>query len=272
MNEVSPIARTKRSPVITQMPEPIIKAILAAQEEVKALGKNERNGYSRYDYAGIDQYYADIAPLIRKHGLSWTTRVENMHFLPQKPDEAERVLAEVSIDLKYQDGTVIENYASYDIIHLTMNAQTTGSIVSYANKFFMRAEFKVPTGEKDADAYPTTHVIKHQPANANTNDSGYRDIYSNTERKALSSPTSESREKLEQDLKAALERAYAEKYILRWLQGNKARLNQLRYGNAEEQAFFARLKTMWEDRKAELLAQQSARIQRGQSYTSDRQR
>lgn len=128
----------------------IIEAILAVRKEVPTLGKKHDNEYSGYKYVSIDQFYETITPIATKAGLVWRARMAEWKVNPDM-GKSGAVESRVVFDLYHSDGTEFLDYMSVPIINSLVGAQTTGQIMSYAEKVFMRSTFDVPTGEKDAD-------------------------------------------------------------------------------------------------------------------------
>lgn len=147
-------------PVTKKSAAAIAEAILKTQSEVSVLPKNEANNYGNYMYVSIDTYYRDIAPLARRNGLFWTIKM-----VAHRQVDNDRIEFDFEIDLKYRDGSVLYRYSQLTVVHPFIGAQTTGSATSYAEKIFMRSEFKVPTGEGDSDMHSAKGGVSARSAN-----------------------------------------------------------------------------------------------------------
>ena len=131
----------------------IFAAMEAIREEVGTLVRNERNGFANFNYASIDQFYQQVVPIAAKHGIQWTANNSNPRPYEGGEDDKTSILTDVSIDLRFRDGTVIKGYMEFIVIHQLMGAQTSLSVLSYADKAFMRSAFKIPTQESDQDGF-----------------------------------------------------------------------------------------------------------------------
>lgn len=56
-------------------------ALVAAQSEMRAIGKGGYNKYDGYAYATLEDYVRAVSPVLAKHGLSVITSVDDLHFV-----------------------------------------------------------------------------------------------------------------------------------------------------------------------------------------------
>ena len=131
----------------------IFEALLRIKKEIGVMAKDEKNQYGGWKYAGIDQYYEKVAPIALANGIHWVVNLDNYQRIRSLDGEKEVYLIDVSVDLYYSDGTVIIGYQHFPMESPLMGAHTTGSVVSYADKVFMRSVFKIASGEGDAEGY-----------------------------------------------------------------------------------------------------------------------
>ncbi len=145
------------------IPEPFASAILAAQQDMPSLRKEDRNAFQKYNYVSIDGYYEKVPQVAAKHGLFWQTHELNYEIVG-----GNNVAYTYGHDLYYKDGCMVPNFSRTTVIHPIQGAQTAGSALSYAEKLFMRSLFKVVTGEEDADAVDQkqTGTVTKMPARA----------------------------------------------------------------------------------------------------------
>ena len=146
MNDIS------ASPV---MPPEIAKAVIAVMREVKKLSKEGNNTYARYRFTSVDQFYEALGPLMASHGL-FDVAVERSSVVEIREgmDDKGNVKksAWLSVDLDFW--LYHESGASYGPIlrHIQVmasGAQSYASAQSFAEKYFLRNLFKVPTGDVD---------------------------------------------------------------------------------------------------------------------------
>lgn len=128
----------------------LLDAILETRAGVPLLGKNARNEFQAYNFVSIDQFYEKVKPVANKAGLIWRARMVEWKVNLDLGKHGS-VEALVAFDMYHKSGAAIENYMAVPIINSLVGAQTTGQVMSYAEKVFMRAAFGVATGEADAD-------------------------------------------------------------------------------------------------------------------------
>jgi hypothetical protein len=141
-----------------RMPPEIARAILAVAKEVQRLGKDEENKFAKFRYVSVDKFYEEIGPLMAKHGLfDFAQEVSAEIEARETTDEGGKLRRSLWLTSEYDVMLYHESGAEFGPIRRTMmvlatGPQAFGSGVSYVEKYFLRALFKVPTGEQDADA------------------------------------------------------------------------------------------------------------------------
>lgn len=124
-------------------------AVIDVRDKVPVLAKTSENQFSNYKYASIDSFYEQVKPIATKAGLGWRAQITDWQMLPDLGKNGS-IAAKVQFDL-FTETDEIKDYMTVPIINGFVGAQTTGQIVSYAEKVMMRAAFGVATGEGDAD-------------------------------------------------------------------------------------------------------------------------
>lgn len=122
------------------------KAMFGVLAEIEKLTKKHENGFAKYTYASVDQFYEAVRPLCAKFGVRWKARESTRATVA-----GNTILYHFSIDLHFADG---HQYRDYDRITVPMSLtgpQVSGAAKSYAMKAFMRANFFMETGEPDGD-------------------------------------------------------------------------------------------------------------------------
>jgi hypothetical protein len=137
-------------------PQTIAKAMVAVMKKVESLIKDKPNAYGGFQYASVDDFYEMVRPIISAQGLL---------LMPIELSSTKDTIAggrggemlivtfEYSMMIVHESGDVWHN--PEDKRHVTVGwagAQTSGIALSYFDKQWMRSAFKIPTGEKDADA------------------------------------------------------------------------------------------------------------------------
>lgn len=150
----------------------LLDAILETRDGVPILGKNARNEFQAYNFVSIDQFYEKVKPVANKAGLIWRARMVEWKVNLDLGKHGS-VEALVAFDMYHKSGAAIENYMAVPIINSLVGAQTTGQVMSYAEKVFMRAAFGVATGEADADQTDQAAFSReNKPRAAHNNEQG----------------------------------------------------------------------------------------------------
>lgn len=134
------------NPYQTRVSPQIVKALFAVMRVRPTLGKDSENKFQHYNYVSIDAYYEAIPALAVASGLFWSISEQSCEAI------GNTVRNRYSFDLFHEEGDHCPNFALVTIVHPVQGAQTAMSAAAYAEKWFMRTLFKVPTGEQDADA------------------------------------------------------------------------------------------------------------------------
>lgn len=146
----------------TPVPASIVKALSLVQSQVESVNKSMRNKHGGYDYASTDDIYAAVTRLMGKAGLV-IIPLEASHEIKriEKDGKTSNWLA-----VTYQfvfcaaDGeTWTHDGCRRSIYCQWLGPQTHQAAASYAQKQFLRDQFKLPTGEKDLDDTPQTEKV-----------------------------------------------------------------------------------------------------------------
>jgi len=128
-----------------------VKAILLVMKNVRGLAKRERNKQEGYDFASTDAFYDMLRPIMVEAGLIILQDEVSTEIIEGRNKDGKESL---SLRAVYNFTYAHESGAIYGPLRRTVTvyrtaAQSFGSAQSYALKYFMRGEFKIPTGDKD---------------------------------------------------------------------------------------------------------------------------
>ena len=129
------------------MPKSVAAAVVHVTRNISKLHRNERNKYAEYNYVSIDAFYEALGPLMADAGIFTIV------------DEASSTIDKGILLSCYEIYLVSENGEMHGPIRTNVAVKAAGpqayaSAKSYAEKYFLRQIFKVPTGEKvDADMH-----------------------------------------------------------------------------------------------------------------------
>jgi len=148
------------------IPKSVALRIAIVCRAVKKLHHDKRNDYASYNYVSVDSFYEALGPIMGEAGLFVIV------------DEVSVTSDKGFLTANYELFLVSEEGESYGPIHRQVTVKASGpqsyaSAQSYAEKYFLRQIFKVPTGEQDADAHEkvTLPDVKPQVKKLNTTES-----------------------------------------------------------------------------------------------------
>lgn len=128
------------------MPAEIAEGVNGVCLNVKKAIKDHRNTHGGgYAYASVDTFYEDMGPLLSEAGL----------FIMMDEARAESdgkwLMLTFNIYLYHKSGKAFGPVVRTQGV-LANGPQAYAAAQSYAEKYFLRQLFKIPTGEKEADA------------------------------------------------------------------------------------------------------------------------
>lgn len=132
--------------MIPAMPAEIAEGVNGVCSNVKKAIKDHRNTHGGgYAYASVDTFYEDMGPLLSEAGL----------FIMMDEARAESdgkwLMLTFNIYLYHKSGKAFGPVVRTQGV-LANGPQAYAAAQSYAEKYFLRQLFKIPTGEKEADA------------------------------------------------------------------------------------------------------------------------
>lgn len=127
----------------------VLAKIIKASKEMEPLIKGDHNPEDGYAFVSIDTYYEKAAKVAFNHGLSWTMTERSID------RRGDTYVWSYSFTVFDEEGNYINNFAKISVPHDFEGPQTSGKVVSYADKVFARQLFKLVTGEADADSTPS---------------------------------------------------------------------------------------------------------------------
>lgn len=137
------------APSRPKMPPEIAKAIVAVMATIKPLEKDGDNKFQKYKYVSVDQFYELVGRAMASAGIflmAFENKIE-VH------DRGNASWLSVVFDLFVYH----ESGAEFGPIQRTTQVVASGpqsyaSAQSFVEKYFLRALFKIPTGDSEPDA------------------------------------------------------------------------------------------------------------------------
>ena len=148
-DRVDPVTGEVAIRVLVMAPA-LAAAIVAVKKGVKQLGYDEVNKFAGYKYVSVDKFYDSICPLMAAAGLFVVldeVRAE-VHQHGAAAKDSSWLHADYQLYLCHESGAMF-GPLNRSIMVPASGLQAFGSAQSYLEKQFLRALFKIPTGEKD---------------------------------------------------------------------------------------------------------------------------
>ena len=140
----------------------VYKAIYAVQAELAQTGitKDRRNQQQGYNFRGIDDVYAAVAPLLAKHGLCILPRVVSRE-VTERQTQKGGILFYTVVKMEF-DFVCAEDGSKHTVTTvgeaMDSGDKSSNKAMSAAYKYAAFQAFAIPTeGDNDADA--TTHEV-----------------------------------------------------------------------------------------------------------------
>jgi hypothetical protein len=151
----------------------VAAAIIAVMGAVKKIGKNDKNDFANYSFAGIDKFLETMNPLCVDAGIFIACHETDREVITTtKTDQRGNskstnwLLMKYDFQIVHESGEVSAIYPR-SVMVPAEGAQAFGSAQSYSLKQFMRGLFLIPTGEKDdADFREATTLPENKPPSA----------------------------------------------------------------------------------------------------------
>ena len=145
-----------------KMPPEIAKSVVKVTLEVEGLVKDQDNNFAKYRFVSHDQIKMKAGKLMAKHGLIIVA------------NEVESEVRDKSLAQSFDFWIYHETGSEYGPIRRTVQvpatgAQAYGTACSYAQKYFLRDIFQIPTGEQeDEGVLPKQHDLAAKKSSAPT--------------------------------------------------------------------------------------------------------
>jgi len=129
-------------------PKVISNALHQVQSKVTRLVHDSENQFANYHYVSIDAYYEAVRPWLTEAGLMLIPNESEAQISPD--GKTQKVVFQFWV--MHKDGEIWEVPIQRTVYLPYTGAQSSGSALSYAEKFVMRTLFKIPTGETEVEA------------------------------------------------------------------------------------------------------------------------
>ena len=132
----------------------IVKAICKVQSSLDAVKKSQRNAHGGYMFASTDDIYAELTRRMADAGLVVLPLEEEAEIQRVERDGKTSQWAKMvfSFVLATEGATWADKGSRRTLFIQVTGPQTFQAAQSYAEKAYLRALFKIPTGDMDLDA------------------------------------------------------------------------------------------------------------------------
>jgi hypothetical protein len=140
--------RLSNSLITPSIKEDILPRLALAQKDIGSIGYNANNQFATYRYVSIDKYYEKIRPILCRHGLLIIPDEKEANLSP----DGKTLIVTFGINILSDSGSYWPDFIRRTVFLPYTGAQSSGSALSYVDKFALRTIFKIVTGENDEEA------------------------------------------------------------------------------------------------------------------------
>ena len=163
----------------------IVKALCKVQASIEAVPKSQHNRHGNYNYASADDIYAAVTRKLGEAGLVIypleLTPVEIKRVEISSTDREGNVEKKTAqwgkfhfgYALMTEEATWFDPRSAQSLLLQILGPQSHNAAESYAQKTYLRALLKLPTGDMDLDSLPQADTEEDQMA-LNANGKGKR--------------------------------------------------------------------------------------------------
>lgn len=152
---------------VEQIPPSIVQAICRIKASMEAVKKSGKNAHGGYSFASTDDIYAALTRKMGEVGLilmSLEDECDIKRFEGKDGKTSQWVHLIFSFVLATEGATWTDKRARRTIYVQVTGPQTFQAAQSYAEKAYLRALFKLPTGDVDLDSLPQGDTEDDQEA------------------------------------------------------------------------------------------------------------
>lgn len=165
---LEPTPAEAEAAVWAEMPKAVSEALSKVMAGVTKLGKDERNPFANYKYAGIESFLEMLRPLCAEAGLNILMDEESVEFRDAADKGGKMVtwlVMRFAFGLAAGGETWPQKIRRTAMVQASMGSQAFGAAQSYALKSFLRSQALIATGEsEDADSHEQRDLPKKTKA------------------------------------------------------------------------------------------------------------
>lgn len=144
----------------------IVQAICKVQSGMDAVKKSQKNAHGGYMFASTDDIYAEVMRKMADAGLVVLSLEEDCEIqrVEREGKTSQWARMVFSFLLATQDATWTDKRSKRTLFIQVTGPQTFQAAQSYAEKAYLRALFKIPTGDMDLDSVAQGDTEEDQSA------------------------------------------------------------------------------------------------------------
>lgn len=148
---------TERKAATTPAGQPltptVIEALSAVMEDVRAVGKGDRNTQQGYQFRGIDSVINAVGPVLRKHGVIVMPVGVEAHYRDVQTSQG-KPSRECTVNVKYRFYGPNGDHLDAEVPGESMDFGDKGApkAMSVAYRILLLQSLCIPTGDSDPDA------------------------------------------------------------------------------------------------------------------------
>jgi hypothetical protein len=146
----------------------INEALANVMDDVRSVGKTDRNTHQNYNFRGIDSVVNAVGPALRKHNIVVMPRVLDLHAENVTVGRNNTTMRSVTVTVEYQfvgpDGDSLVAVSVGEA--MDSGDKATPKAMSVALRTCLLQALMLPTDEPDPDSYSYDRENGHAPAPA----------------------------------------------------------------------------------------------------------
>ena len=159
----------KTTPLGQPLNPTVITALSAVMEEVRAVGKGDRNQQQGYQFRGIDSVINAVGPVLRKHGVIVMPIGVEAHYRDVRTSQ-DKPSRECTVKVRYRFYGPEGDFIDAEVPGESMDFGDKGApkAMSVAYRILLLQALCIPTGDSDPDSASYERADEPPPDNPAT--------------------------------------------------------------------------------------------------------
>lgn len=162
-------AKERKTPVGQPLRPTIVEALSAVMEDVRAVGKDDRNQQQGYQFRGIDSVVNAVGPVLRRHGVIVVPTGVEAHYRDVQTSTG-KPSRECTVKAKYRFYGPEGDFIDAEVPGESMDFGDKGApkAMSVAYRILLLQALCIPTGDSDPDSSSYERADEPPPDNPAT--------------------------------------------------------------------------------------------------------